>query len=342
MKTRVLALLLAAAAALLVPVLPAQEAVLEKRTGVAAKKILSRSDKIIIAGFRVAFNTEGAASASTDSRLQNLGNSIGSGAKTVTSDAAVSTKVNLSGVTGDDFQRITEEAYADFKAQLAAAGVTVLGAEVLKASKGYGELTFTPSTKERPYVKDMSVGAGRTVVVYTPAELPLFLGHYDGGNLGPVTMNLGNWRALNQLSVETRAVVLVPTVIVEFVKMKSSGRGKMLRNDAEVGADPQIALVGKQSNVAVFHAKIRLAGDLGNFHIDEDLEVPGTFGTLKQVAASDNAALNSSLVMLTGQPGRVSSRSAHVLAADPAAFSQLTLQGLKSFNRAAGGFIAAK
>ena len=329
MKTRVPTLLLAAVAVLSAPVLIAQEAVLEKRSGVAARRILNRSDKVIIAGFRVAFNTEGASSAST-------------GAKAVSSDATVSLKVNLSGVTGDDFQRITEEAYADFKAQLATAGVTVLGADVLKVSRSYGELTFTPSTKERPYVKDMGAGAGRTVVVYTPAELPFFLSHYDGGNLGPVTMDLGNWRALNQLSVETKAVVLVPTVIIEFVKMRSGGRGKILRNDAEVGADPQIALVGKQSNVAVFHAKIRLAGDLGDFHIAEDLEVPGAFGTLRQVAATDNAAPNSSLVLLTDQPGRGSSRTAHVIAADPAAFSQLTLQGLKSFNRAAGDFIAAK
>ena len=126
------------------------------------------------------------------------------------------------------------------------------------------------------------------------------------------------------------------------MSLRSGGRGKILRNDAEVGADPQIALVGKQSNVAVFHAKIRLAGDLGDFHIAEDLEVPGAFGTLRQVAATDNAAPNSSLVLLTDQPGRGSSRTAHVIAADPAAFSQLTLQGLKSFNRAAGDFIAAK
>ena len=342
MNPRLLLLAVAVLAWFAVPVVRAQEAVLERRTGAAAKKILKRSDKVIIAGFRVAFNLEGSASASTDSRLSNLGNSIGSGPRTVTSDAAVSMKVTLAGVTSDEFQRIAEEAYADFKTQLAQAGVTVLGPDVLKASKGYGQLTFTPSSKEKPYARDLSFGAGTSLVVFTPAELPLFLGHYDGGKLGPVTMNLGNWRALNQLSVETRAVVLVPTLVVDFVRMKSSGQRKMLRNDAGVGADPRIALLPQHTNVAVFHAKIRLAGELGGFHLGEDLVVPGAFGTLKQVSAADNAALNSSLVMLTGLPGRVSSRSAHVLLADPAAYSRLSLDGVRAFNRAAGDFIAAR
>jgi hypothetical protein len=324
------------------PAVHAGDPVLEKKTAAAAKKILDRSDKVIIAGFRVAFNTEAAASASTDSRLKNLGNTTGSGMKTVTSSASASMKVALAGLSADDFQRITEEAYTDFKAQLAAAGVTVLGADVLKASKGYAELTLTPSTKERPYIKDMSIGAGTTVVVFTPAELPLFLGHFDGNGIGSVSMNLGNWRALNQLSVETKAVVLVPTIMVDFVKMKSSGRNKMLKDTAEVGAEPQISLIAQHTGVAVFHAKIRIAGDLGGLHLGEDWAMPGAFGEMKQVSASDNAALNSSLVMLTGQAGRVSSKSNNVFLAVPAEYEKLSLEAVKAFNHTASAFIAEK
>jgi hypothetical protein len=341
MKLR-LFVLASSLALVFLPVLRAEGPGFEKKTAAAAKKIIERSDKVIIAGFRVAFNTEGAASASTDSRLKNLGNTTGSSMKTVTSSAAASMKVSLAGLTADDFQRITEQAYADFKAQLAEAGVKVLGPEVLKASKGYGELTFTPSTKDRPYIKDMSIGAGTTVVVFSPAELPLFLGHFDGTGIGGVTMNLGNWRALNQLSVETKAVVLVPTIMVDFVKMKSSGRNKMLKDTAEVGADPQLSLVPIQTGVAVFHAKIRLAGELGNFHLGEELVMPGAFGELKQASASDNSALNSSLVMLTGQAGRVSSKSHHVFMATPAEYEKLSLEAVKLFNHTAGAFIAEK
>lgn len=344
MHTRSLVLFLGAAlaASITVPGLRAAEAVLEKKTAGYAKKILARSDKYIIAGFRVAFNTEGAASASTDSRLKNLGNSIGSGPKTVHSDASVSMKVSLAGPQAEDFQRITEEAYADFKQRLEQAGCTVLGPDVLKASKGYGELKFTPSTPERPYVKDLSLGAGRTVVVYSPAELPLFLGHFDGNALGSVSLDLGNWRALNQLSVETKAVVLVPTITIDFVQMKSSGRGKMLRNTAEVGAEPQISLIGSLTNLAVFHAKIRLAGELAATHLAEDLAVPGAFGAMEEVSASDNAALNSALVRLTGLAGSVNSKSHRVVAAVPEDYRRLSLEAVGGFNALAAGLVMAK
>lgn len=344
MKLRALYPLFAAAvAAFFVPAAAsAAEAVLGKKVSTEAKKILGRSDKVIIAGFRVAFNTEGAASASTDSRLKNLGNTAGSGPKTVHGDARASLKVGLAGVTAEDFQRITEEAYADFKQRLAAGGYTVLGTDVLKASKGYGELKFTPSTKERPYVKDLSLGAGTTVVVYTPEELPLFLGHFDGVGIGGVSMNLGNWRALNQLSVETKAVVIVPTLAIDFVKMKSSGKGKMLRDTAEVGAEPQVALMGHVSGMGVFHAKIRLAGDLGNVNVEDDLEVPGAFGSIAEVSASDNKALVGTLAMLTGTVGTTSSRSNRVLTADPVEYGKLSLEAAKAYNAAMAKLITGK
>lgn len=343
MKLRTLNLLIVAAVAALLNtvVVSANEVVLGKKTSSETKKIIGRSDKVIIAGFRVAFNTEGAASASTDSRLKNLGNTT-AGPKTVHGDARVSMKVALSGVSADDFQRIAEEAYADFKQQLTAAGYTVLGTDVLKASKGYGELTFTPSTKERPYVKDLSLGAGRTIVVFAPAELPLFLGHYDGNGIGSVTMNLGNWRALNQLSVETKAVVIVPTIAIDFVKMNSSGRGKMLRDTAEVGAEPQISLIPQLSGMAVFHAKIRIAGDLSNANVEDEYVVPGAFGGLTQVSASDNKALVTSLAFLTGTVGSSNSRSNQMLTAVPADYSRLSLEAVHGYNAAMVKLIAGK
>jgi hypothetical protein len=303
---------------------------------------LGRSDKVIIAGFRVAFNLEGAASASTDSRLKNLGNTIGSGPKTVTSDASTSMKVTLAGVDAALFQQITEQAYADFKAQLATAGRTVLGPDVLKASKGYGEPKFTATGPGRPYTKDLSFGAGRTVAVFTPAELPLFLGHYDGVGIGSVSMDLGNWRALNQLSVETKAVVLVPTLAVDFVKMKSSGRNKLLADTAEVGAEPMISLLPQLTRVAVFHAKIRIAGELDSFFLERQFEVSGSFGRMEQVSASNNAALNNALVMLTGQAGRVHSTSAQVCTAAPADYERLSLEAVRAFDAAFVQFVSAR
>lgn len=235
--------------------LPAPEAVLERRTAAAARRILERTDRVIIAGFRVVFRL-----------AADPGGDAGRG-----------------GLLPEEYQRITEEAYADFKSQLTQAGAGLLGPEVLKASPGYRELALAPVA---------GAGAGRQV--FAPAELPLFVGHFDHDSLHHAPPDLGNWRALNQLSLETRAVVLVPTLTVELAPVPP-------------GAAPRIALVPGQTRVVVIHAPLRLAGDLGNFHLDERLVMPAG----------------------PAAPG-------------PADYSRLSLDALRAFNRAAGAFIAAR
>lgn len=204
--------------------LPAPEPVLERRAAAAARRILERTDRVIIAGFRVVFR--------------------------LAADPAG--EAGRGGLLPEEYQRITEEAYADFKSQLAQAGTVLLGPEVLKASPGYRELALAPAA-------DAGGGAGRQV--YVPAELPLFVGHFDDDGLRHASPDLGNWRALNQLSLETRAVVLVPTLTVELAPGKP-------------GAAPRIALVPGQTRVVVIHAPLRLAGDLGNIRLDERLVMP--------------------------------------------------------------------
>lgn len=291
MNARLLPVLLLAVLAAMPSAGRAAEAVFEKRASVTARKILSRSERVLIAGFRVAFNLESA--------------------------AAAGHKVTLTGVEAADFQRITEEAYEDFKAQLAKEGVTVVDPGVLRASKGYGMLSFTPCSPDRPHVQDF--GAGASVAVFTPAELPLFLGHFDSGGLAGETVGLDNWRALNRLSVETRAAVLVPTLVVDFIQGEAGGP------DAEVV--PQIVLLARLTGVAVFHAKLRFSGELGSLRLGEPLAAPGAFGIVRLVSSGDQPA--------SGRPLRV-------LVANAADYRRRCLDAMRSFNRMAGVFIAVK
>jgi hypothetical protein len=311
-----------------------------------AKKTLGKADKVILAGFRVAFNTTNEAHASTDSRLKNLGNSGASplGLKTVTSSAAVSLRMMLGGLTPAQLQQITEEIYADFKGQLARTGIQVLGPDALKSTQGYRDIKFAGIAPGHALIREMGVGDARTFAVLAPAELPLFFTHFETVGIGNAGLDLGNWRALNGVSVETKAVVLVPTIVVDFVRMSSSGNNKLLRDTAEVGGTPVLHLVAGQgfTTIKVYHAKIRLAGDSGDIGLARDVDAPGAFGEVRQVSASDNAALNTALVLLTGQAGRVNSKSVRVLQADPAAYTAKCLELGHAVNTAFVAALAAK
>lgn len=295
MNARLLPVLLLACLGALPDAARAAEAVFDPRAGLTVRKLLERTERVVIAGFRVAFNLE---------------RSTGGGHR-----------VLLTGVEGEDFQRITEEAYADFRAQLVREGVAVLDSEVWRASPGYGQLVFTPCSPERPHVRDFASGA--SAAVFAPAELPLFLGHFDAGGLADETVGLDNWRALNRLSVEVRAAVLVPTLVVDFLPEAADSAEKVA--DADVA--PRIVLAARLTGVAVFHARLRFAGDLGNLRLGEPLAAPGEFGIVRRVAAVDEPA--------AGRP-------LGVLVAEAEEYRRLCLEAVRDFNRSAGLFIAAK
>jgi nucleotide-binding universal stress UspA family protein len=291
MKTYLLPLALGALALLGAPARAAPEPVLDLRAGAAAKRILERSDKVLIAGFRVVFQprvTEGVS-------------------------------VVLAGVGAEDFQRITEEAYADFKDQLQRAGVTVLDVETLGAERGKSESIPAFAAEGEQASANTGNPRGVAAAAYFPAGLPLFSNQFGGHGTGSGAADSANWRALNRLSIETKAVVLVPTIFVEFTGMTTDGRDRPANDDSEKDADAQIRLLARRSSVAVVHARIRLSGDLGSLHLRDDLEVTGTFGALKTTLTDE---------------------AVRVLAADPVQFSKLSLQGVQRFNRAISAFIA--
>jgi hypothetical protein len=251
------------------------EAVLDERTGGAARRIIARSDQVIIAGFRVVFHLD--------------------------ADAGADGKVSLTGITPAEFQQIADEAHADLRARLLQAGLTVRDA---------GEIPGTGEQNE-PALALLASGKGFSTsgraAVFSAAGFPPPKAGLERPGPGPTS--LPGWRALNELSVETKAVVIFPTLVVKFIATPAE-------------ADARVALAPLATRIAVAHARIRLSGDLGYFQLAGEVAASGPFGTFR-TSRHD------------GEPQRR-------FEANPADYRRLALEVIRRFNRATGDFIAAR
>ncbi len=225
-------------------------------------------------------------------------------------------EVTLENVDFARMQAIADKAYADFLTRLATTGRTILPRDRLQASDGYKKLELTASTAEKPY---------------TVSPLP---------PIGDKTaFALGNWRALNQLSVDTGAVVLVPQIVIDFADVSSSGNS-MWKSSASVGAKSAMSIEPLYTRLGTFYAKIAMAGPLGISSLQEGLSIPGDFGELvditdqktKDTVAMGNA-LSGALSMLSGTSGTVRSVTKSALKARPDAYEELALGGVARINQ---------
>ena len=304
------------------------------------RETLPNSNSVVVAGFRVVFVTRNAASARSGSGLANLGNTTasGSGARTITQSANASMEVTLENVDFARMQAIADKAYADFLTRLATTGRTILPRDRLQASDGYKKLELTASTAEKPYTVS-PVGTAKHYTVVSPAALPLWFGHFDLPIGDKTAFALGNWRALNQLSVDTGAVVLVPQIVIDFADVSSSGNS-MWKSSASVGAKSAMSIEPLYTRLGTFYAKIAMAGPLGISSLQEGLSIPGDFGELvditdqktKDTVAMGNA-LSGALSMLSGTSGTVRSVTKSALKARLDAYEELALGGVARINQ---------
>ncbi|MBP6251426.1 MAG: hypothetical protein KA387_01655 [Rubrivivax sp.] len=308
----------------------ADEPAVESLLDPSALKILASAPRVVVAGFRVAFVTRNAASAHSRSAFSNLGHSAGGGMRTVTQAAVARVDVALQNVDDARMQAIVERAYADFMAALQATGRPVVPLTEMQASAGWQQLEFTPTDK--PYVTSPT-GTQKHYRFAAPQALPLWFGHFDAPLGDRAPFSLGNWRALNQLSVDTGAVVIVPQLVVDFADLSSSGNS-MWRRQAEVGAKSGMSIEAANSKLLIFHAKIAMAGDLGSAPLKEGLALPGEFGEFVDI--TDEATktgtqvanvLTTALTMFTGHQGTVQSRQTQALQARPEAYEALAVSG---------------
>ncbi|PPE75258.1 hypothetical protein C3942_06195 [Solimonas fluminis] len=282
--------------------------------------LLPKTKRVAVAGFRVVFINYNTVSAQV--RASYLPGRDTSGAK-------ASMNVTLEGVDSATMQAITDKAYADFLAQLAAAGREVVPASELASFHAEVE----PSAQ--PYEKEV---AGAKGIAFAPSGTPLFFTYADFGWTDKTPFNQKSYRLLAPLSEKLQAIVVAPLIVVDFANMTSSGnRSGLMARDAEVGAS--LAMSVKSFYTPMIRAEeskmgMTSKGEEANATLQQAIVSDLAFGTLEQMEQTDNESTKKMFDMIGGFMGMANAggaarkKSSNSAKTDSAAYSAAALDAL--------------
>ena len=244
-------------------------------------EVMPAAKRVAVAGFRVAFVTDNSVSAQVrGSYLPGRD----------TSGAHSSLYVALKGVDPKTMQAITDKAYADLLAQLAASGREVVQPSEMK--EFFASVNATPSDAARPYSKAHN---GQTASFFSPTGMPLLFTHFDGGWGDRGAFDLNNYRRLEEYSFKWKAAVIAPLLVVNFAKMSTSGnQSGLMSRTAETGAELSMSVAALQSfygRADEFRNGMAMGGDGGGFSLAVPIASPLPFGTMHKTAQEDNAGV---------------------------------------------------
>jgi hypothetical protein len=287
--------------------------------------------KVVVPQFRVAFVAKTSVSARGGAGLSNLGQSTGYN-RTITQAQSKRVDMMLGNVDYELMQAITERLYTDFIARLKAAGKDVVTLEELKQSSGYAKMKFLPNDK--PYTKS-PFDDGREFIFATPKELPLAFMHMDThlGNSSPFEQD--TTKAIAEVAAKLNAVALMPTVIIDFAELESSGNSRFATS-ASAEATPKVGIAANTLLIAMTgkDVKIFFAGDARFARLEKPVFTEGDFGTVKPVKSFDNIGLANTLTALSGTQGTQYSYEKRLLSADPVLYASKVFQAGATINQA--------
>lgn len=243
-------------------------------------EVMPNSKRVAVAGFRVVFITEQTATAVVRGSYMPGRD---------TSGARSSLKLTLSGVDQATMQAITDKAYADFLAQLRFAGREVVPQEELKdffASVNLAAPAGQPA---------MRSANSQTAAAFSPKGVPLwfYAGDAPWGDVGPFDQK--NIRSLAESAAKLKAIVVAPMIVVNFARMMSSGnQSGFTARAAETGATLAMHVAGFSSHYMrsdETRGGIVMSGDEGGIQMAAPIGSERQFGTIRDVAASDNTAV---------------------------------------------------
>lgn len=298
-------------------------------------KLRKQSDgKVAVVGFRVAFMTSNAASASDNKALSNLGNSSGSGLRTIYQDETVKMQLLLQGIEFSQMQAITDAAYVDFMERLQSSGLEVIPADDILARPEFQEIEGAEGTAAEPYKKGAMFARPQDVFVFSPSGMPLWFGHWDTGSWGDKgPMERATWKSLNALSAETGAMLLCPQITLNFAHVDSSGQGTMFK-DASVKAENTLHLVSGHTYLYAGWAKARIAGPFTMAALKKPHDIPGKFAVNALIDERNNASWVNGISRMTGQPGRITRAETYAVVANPTAYQSLAEAAARTANAA--------
>lgn len=291
--------------------------------------LAAREQKVAVAGYRVAFVVRNSATAYAGSGVANIGQSTGYN-RTITQAQNRKIEVGLQNVNRQLMQAITDRLYADFVEQLKAAGKTVVTQEELLRAPSFAKLERTQVSDKDAYAVSPT-GDARHYIVFAPTGMPLyFIAGESLGDKGPFSQT--NNKMLGEISKETKSVLLLPQIVIDFAEVESSGRSNF-RSNAHVDAKPGIALVPMHTIVWAAHANNPIITEMGSRRLEKVVAFPGDYATVRTVDNFNTAGLANSLTMATGLQGvqHYSEKRAYV--ADPVRFADLVLKSGFSANR---------
>ncbi|WDA39925.1 hypothetical protein [Erythrobacter sp. BLCC-B19] len=289
----------------------------------AMAKVLARSQRIVIPSYRFGMVLRSGISATGD-------------AGNVQMEAAA----DLVGVDAAMLRRIAHAMFADFVGQIRATGRTVVSSDEFMTGKAVQKLTVT----QDPFVKKPFADA-RTIAVVTPEYQPLINLHLDAPLSDQSPFALGNWRAVNALSVETKALVMLPRIVFDFAALTGSGH-KVYGGNASVGIQPGMYLVPVLTSFGFYHAKIALAGEGGHLRLEDRVALgqagemikSGSFNNRDEVDrwnsyVASNAWWTDPGGAVPGRPTRAYDFSNYQYRVDPALLEQVCLDGAMATHR---------
>lgn len=227
------------------------------------------------------------------------------------------------------FQAITDRAFEDFKARLAAAGVTPEDAQALTREHGtIYEASQAASQPGAPVYLEKSLGhAQRKYLVMAPTGMKLVPRGFAGMGAGQISKRI-EWSKGN---LEALSV----SIAVNIANLESSGTGSSLfKRGSSASADEGMTITAApDSHLAQSHAHTQTVV------MKKALEIGGGFARFRETSSydSDKDAVGRVTGLLTNLAGMGANKSARVdmeVDLDGPSMSGLTLRGLATINQA--------
>lgn len=174
---------------------------------------------------------------------------------TAVADVAVRTRLTstLRGVGEAKMRALTEEAYADFKAQLAAAGLDVAPQDAVKAATA--DIAYAPENKDLKNIK-AGITIGKSVkkgyAAYGAAEAPLVLGLHNpipGGVSG--FARFGGIGKFTGAAKQLNGVITMPCLVIDFAKAEAKTGTNFLGKKTATASSDLAFGVASTTNVAL-------------------------------------------------------------------------------------------